>query len=420
MVTATHKPTANLFRAIIREELARGAESGRRVDRVNCIVYGVKVVHRKSVNTHNVPGAKSSEYTREALANAISLYEGLKVNVDHPPKDRPGKERSAYDRIGKLKGVHIGGDGDLYGNLHLVRSHKMTASVMDSAETADLNDLFALSHNAVGKGKVINGVYTISEIPEVRSVDLVADGGTNVSLYESQRTHAMIRKGLRKALAESSVAPKLRKRIIREAEEYAPDLMDDVEDPEEPGWMDHLANAISCLVGSGDPDDHGKASSLLKAVKPVEEDEEDEKDEGDEEDEKDDKKVKTDKADMEDEEETKPRGKENTKDDADGKESPLVKSRESLARENRQLKDRLDVTDLCESMEFTPSPIQRKALVALRNKADRKAYIEESKRTRKTSAPRSGAGGGYQRDTTEGRQDKPKSTQGWTSRLLGR
>lgn len=174
----------------LREE-ARGLGSGgpARVDRARGIIFGVKILGRTSPNRHGTNATEGTEYTAEAIRKAAPLYEGAKVNLDHPPKDRPGRDRSAADRLGKIVNVEVRADG-LYGDLHCLKSHPMANRVLEAA--VSMPDTFALSHNAYGRGEVVNGKYIVTEIPEVRSVDLVADGGTNTSLFEGRGTRRRV------------------------------------------------------------------------------------------------------------------------------------------------------------------------------------------------------------------------------------
>jgi hypothetical protein len=157
------------------------SDGAGRVDRDRGVIYGVKVVGRRSPNTHGVRGANGTEYTIEALRGELRLVEGFKVNIDHPARHQSGAERSAQDRVGKLVNARLRPDG-IYADLHLLKSHPMTPRVIEAAETSP--DLFALSHNATGEGEVREGKYTITAITSLVSVDLVADGGSNRSLFE--------------------------------------------------------------------------------------------------------------------------------------------------------------------------------------------------------------------------------------------
>lgn len=175
--------TRRAVRKLLEEKttgLGRGGAG--RVDRDQGIIRGVKILGARSPNRHGTDATNGTEYLPEAMRNAAPLYNGRPVNLDHPPKDRPGKDRSAYDRLGKIANVQVRADG-IYGDLHCLKTHPMWERLAEAAEK--MPEAFALSHNAWGRGEVKNGTYYVSDIPEVRSVDVVADGGTNRGLYES-------------------------------------------------------------------------------------------------------------------------------------------------------------------------------------------------------------------------------------------
>ena len=150
------------------------------VDREAGIIKGIKILGFTSQN--------GRRYTPEACKAAISLYEGKKVNIDHPEKG-PTQQRSTYDRFGKFINVRfVEGDG-LFGDLLYLKSHEMAESVCEAAERKELNDVFGMSHNAQGEGSVDKqGIFVVSRITEVRHVDLVADPATTQSLTESTAT----------------------------------------------------------------------------------------------------------------------------------------------------------------------------------------------------------------------------------------
>lgn len=295
----------------LREERVQGfaplASGGKRVDREAGIVYGVKVVGKSSPNTHNVQGVEGTDYTAAALQAALPLYEGLKVNVDHPPRSSPGEARSSEDRLGKLVNARIHG-GEIYADLHLLKTHPMAARVMEAAEK--MPDAFALSHNALGKGDVQEKRYVITEIPEVRSVDVVADGGTNRSLFEGKEQRTMpkltIRKLFEAAGPKTKVSarkfPRLAKAVKRLLEDEA--LMDkELEEDAPPaehkealkeGFRASVAKIVDdCLSGEGDPKECiARIGELLKTHDKLTDDDSDEEDleEEDDSDDKDDDK----------------------------------------------------------------------------------------------------------------------------------
>ncbi len=152
------------------------APSGR-VDKVNGVIRGVKILGRDSAN--------GRRYTDAAIRKAAPLYEGKGVFTDHPARSSPNAERALRDRIGWLENVSVKNDG-LYGDLHILKSHPLADTVFESAETNP--SLLGLSHNARAKTRRDNGIEVVEEIGSVRSVDLVTDPATTKGLFESMDT----------------------------------------------------------------------------------------------------------------------------------------------------------------------------------------------------------------------------------------
>lgn len=144
------------------------------VDRDNGIIRDVKILGLVSENNRR--------YLPEAVKSAKHLYEGIKVNINHP--ESSGDQRNAEDRFGKLINVYfVEGEG-LYGDLMFLKSHPMAERVCEAAER--MTDVFGLSHNAQGDGiDDRDGCFVIKEIVSVRHVDLVSDPATTRSLSEA-------------------------------------------------------------------------------------------------------------------------------------------------------------------------------------------------------------------------------------------
>jgi hypothetical protein len=156
---------------------AVASSASMEVDRDEGIIRGVKILGLVSDNNR--------KYLPEAVRKAKSLYEGIKVNINHPAES--GDVRNAEDRFGKLINVkYVEGEG-LYGDLMFLKSHPMAERICEAAERNDMNDTFGLSHNAQGDGQEDkDGCFVVSSIVEVRHVDLVADPATTKSLREAR------------------------------------------------------------------------------------------------------------------------------------------------------------------------------------------------------------------------------------------
>ncbi len=285
---------------LLREELSRGVAplgaSEKRVEVVGMftVFRGLKVVGHESKNTHKQPGAKRSEYLPEALQNELRQIEGIKVNSNHPPKDQPGKERDNEDRLGKLKNARLV-EGEIYADLWAISAHRVTPLIEAALSNPDMADLFALSHNAWGRGEVKDGVYRISEV-KVVSVDVVTDGGTNTSLLEGFAPMKIKLKDYLKAQPADKF-PQLRKLVV--IHEAAGDMLLEAEGDDAGDYRDHLHAAKKMCEDAGDSETANKIHKLMKPADEGDEEEEadketagdDKKDKGDEEAEKDEKKA---------------------------------------------------------------------------------------------------------------------------------
>jgi hypothetical protein len=144
----------------LRESVSQAGES--LAVEGNCI-RGVKVLGLESKNCRR--------YLAEALREAAGVYNGLRININHPAK--PGDPRAFGDRFGWLENVRlVDGDG-LRGDLHYNPEHPDAKSFAWWA--ANRPDMIGLSHNAIGQGHNEAGTFVVDKIVKVRSVDLVAD-----------------------------------------------------------------------------------------------------------------------------------------------------------------------------------------------------------------------------------------------------
>lgn len=323
------------------------AAGQQRVDRDQGVIYGVKIAGRQSINRHHVEGASGTDYTEQAYRDALPLYEGSHVYSGHPPRDPATGKPLRQDRppeasLGKIFEAHLQG-GEVYGNLRLLKSHPMYERVMEAAENESLSDCFALSHNAWGKGEVKNGRYVISKI-EVHSVDLVAEGGTNRSLFESRDQHTMT---LRELLESK---PDLKPRYAQLLHLY--EDAGDMEAGEGDDYRDHLHKAKKLCEDAGDTETATAIHKLMKPESPDRPDTED-RDEG-------------------------------GGDEGGGKAKKEDKTEEKKAMESRlrELEARDQCRELCESLSFQPSKLQLKALLSLTD-AERRAFVKEQQVARK-------------------------------------
>jgi hypothetical protein len=145
-----------------------------RVDSNSGVVRGIKVLGLRSRN--------GREYLPEALTRAIALYEGAKVNVNHP-KGHPLAPRDYQERIGVIRNVqHRSGDG-LFADFHFNPKHYLAELLAWDAQHAPENVGF--SHNVQARTSRRGETTLVEEIVSVHSVDLVADPATTRGLFES-------------------------------------------------------------------------------------------------------------------------------------------------------------------------------------------------------------------------------------------
>lgn len=156
-----------------------------RVDRAAAIIRGVKLLGLTSRN--------GRRYREHALTQAAGLYEGAKVNVNHP-KGHPLSPRDYQDRLGEIRGVEFRAGEGLFGDLHFNPKHALSEQLMWDAEHAPQN--VGLSHNVLARTTRDGDETAVEAITKVQSIDLVADPATTAGLFEhaeSSRTDNSVR-----------------------------------------------------------------------------------------------------------------------------------------------------------------------------------------------------------------------------------
>lgn len=140
------------------------------------ILRDVKILGLYSVNGRT--------YLPEAVEKAKTLYEGAKVNVNHPKGD-PLTPRDYQDRIGNIQKVVFKPGVGLFADFCFNPRHPLSEQFLWDASHAPRNVGF--SHNIRAKTSVDkHGTIIVNEILEVRSVDIVADPATTSGIFESQ------------------------------------------------------------------------------------------------------------------------------------------------------------------------------------------------------------------------------------------
>jgi hypothetical protein len=146
-----------------------------KTDREAGIIRGVKLLGLTSRNGRT--------YLKETIARAANLYEGAKVNVNHPV-GQSAQPRDYRDRMGSMRSVRVGHAQDgLFADFHFNPKHALAEQLIWDAENAPENVGF--SHNVDAKvSRARDGKVIVEEISRVQSVDLVADPATTRGLFE--------------------------------------------------------------------------------------------------------------------------------------------------------------------------------------------------------------------------------------------
>lgn len=183
-------------------EAATEAAYADRVDEENGVIRGVKILGLQSRNTVRTIGGTWEEfgealddfysYSLEALRDAIPLFEGIKVVINHPEfnyskdgrRSAAPADREAEDVFGRLVNVRAEGDG-LYADHQYLKSHPFARRYVEIARR--MPNVLAFSPAANGLPQLVGGKPVIVKITDARSVDLVGERpGTTSSLFESE------------------------------------------------------------------------------------------------------------------------------------------------------------------------------------------------------------------------------------------
>jgi hypothetical protein len=156
------------------QEYASSRGLALRVDRTQSLIRGVKILGLESRNGRS--------YLPEALAAASALYEGAKVNVNHP-RTVAAAPRDYQDRLGSIRGVSFRAGEGLFADLHYNPKHALAEQLAWDAEHAP--EHVGFSHNVEARTAQREGRTVVEAILTVQSVDLVADPATTSGLFEA-------------------------------------------------------------------------------------------------------------------------------------------------------------------------------------------------------------------------------------------
>lgn len=202
------------------------------IDREKGLIKGVKILGLESKNGRT--------YTREAIRQAVDLYEGKRVNVDHA---KSGDSRSYRDRMGKLVNVSVREDG-LYGDLHVNPQHMLAEQLFWDAENSP--ESVGLSHDVSGRVVRRDGKPVVEAINIVRSVDLVADPATTAGLFEDVNNQTEETKTMETNLAEATLDG-IKKERPELLEKYKAELAESEESKAKDAKLKSLTEELSTL-----------------------------------------------------------------------------------------------------------------------------------------------------------------------------
>jgi len=168
-----------------------------RTDRAAGVIRGVKILGCASRNGRTYPPG--------TLLAAAPLYEGAKVNVNHP-KTAAGTPRDYQDRIGAIRNVTVRAGEGLFADFYFNPKHALAEQLLWDAEHAPENVGF--SHNVEARTTRRGEQIVVEAITRVQSVDLVADPATTHGLFESANAPALADAPLaEESLAEAAHKP---------------------------------------------------------------------------------------------------------------------------------------------------------------------------------------------------------------------
>lgn len=164
---------ANKVTIRITEALTTSAKP----DRENGILRGVKLIGFESKNGRSYPPS--------VLKSAVHLYEGAKVNIDHPEPNNPNRPRLYTERFGVIRSARFVEGSGIFADLHFNPKHSCAEQFCWDAENNPTS--LGFSHNAsLTSRRAKDGKEVIEQIVNIRSMDLVADPATTSSLFESE------------------------------------------------------------------------------------------------------------------------------------------------------------------------------------------------------------------------------------------
>lgn len=151
---------------VVTEAIGRGEKSA------DGIVRNVKVLGTRSKN-------KGGVYPAEVMREAVGLYEGAKVNIDHTRES--DRNPSFRDRFGVIRNARLVGE-EIRGDLHFNPKHAAAEQFIWAVENQP--ETIGFSHIAMVDWKPTKGGRIAQKIRSVKSVDIVAEPATTAGVFE--------------------------------------------------------------------------------------------------------------------------------------------------------------------------------------------------------------------------------------------
>lgn len=325
----TRTVTKNKGRTMKLAESWNSLQEGR-IDLKQGIVRNVKIIGLESTHGYS--------YSPQALKAAVPLYEGVRVNIDHPTRtDVERRSRSYADRFGRLHNAKFVDGKGIFGDLKYNRQHALAKQFEYDVKHDSKN--LGLSQYAHGKTRRQGSKEIVESITAVGSVDLVADPATTQGLFESKRLRQG--RGLR---VKRQRVPKWQKLMESLGMELG----------ETPTPREAIAKLLESIVLDDTLSPKQRKEKILKALE----------------------------LDV-DESSSATRVKES--EDTMKPKNPATpsKTERRALREAAKLRTELDkrkksdrARSLCESMRFSPTPEQLKAVMAMTTKGEAKRLVE--------------------------------------------
>lgn len=150
------------------------------VDEENAIIRNVRILGAQSANNR--------EYSQQAQEDAVRLYDGADVFIDHRRRGDQA-DRGLAEGVGVIQAPRrIAEKNEVRGDLHYFKHHPAASVIVERAQRFPRT--FGLSHDAAGEiagGRGKNGGDLVERLVRVNSVDLVRKPATNKGLFEDER-----------------------------------------------------------------------------------------------------------------------------------------------------------------------------------------------------------------------------------------